>query len=119
MDKIRCAKKQGQNCVRSAMPAAIARAKESLMDLEGEMDESFLPVGVDDDDDDDDNNDHDDDKDDGDGDGDERGAAGGPMPRFGDRVDEIVDTASSTFLAFAEENGDVMTKSDGVWVEGE
>jgi hypothetical protein len=41
------------------------------------------------------------------------------MPRFGDRVDEIVDAASSTFLAFAEENGDVMTKSDGVWVEGE
>jgi hypothetical protein len=110
-----------RRAVRSAMPAAIARAEESLMDLEGEMDESFLPVGVNDDDDDDDNNDHDDDKDDGDGDGDgdERGAAGGPMPRFGDRVDEIVDAASSTFLAFAEENGDVMTKSDGVWVEGE
>jgi len=104
--------------VGSVMPAAIARAEESLMDLEGEMDESFLPVGADDyDDDDDDNND--DDENDGDGDGDERGAAGGPMQRFGDRVDEIVDAASSIFLAVAEENGDVMTKSDGVWVEGE
>ena len=97
--------------VTSAMAEAIARAEESLMEMEGEMDESFLPVDGNDDDDDDDN--------DGDDGGDARESAGGPMLLFGDRVDEIVDAVSSTFLAFVKDNCDVMSESDESWAKGE
>ncbi|KAL3815476.1 hypothetical protein ACHAXA_000713 [Cyclostephanos tholiformis] len=91
-----------------AMVAAIARAEERLMEMECEMDESSLAVGV--------HGDNDEDELEGD---DDEGlmARGGAMQRFGDRVDEIVDDLSSTFLAFIEENGDVMTKSDQLWAK--
>ena len=95
----------------SVMAEAIACAKGRLMELECEMDESSLAVGGYGDNDDDDDVVEDDDE----------GfiSRGMPMQRFGDRVDVIVDDLSLTFLAFVEENGDVMTESDLAWAEGE
>jgi hypothetical protein len=76
------------------------------MDMEDKMDKSFLLVGADD------NNDYREGG--GDKDGGERGAAGGLMLQFGNRVDKIIDAALLTLLAFADENGDVMTESNRV-----
>jgi hypothetical protein len=94
----------------SVMAKAIACADGRLMDMECEMDELSLVVGVYGGNDNDDVEGNDD-----------EGliARGMPMQQFGDRVDEIVDALSSTFLAFVEENGDVMTESDQAWAEGE